>query len=94
VDPRGRPVLRWDEIGSIEPGKHADLVITDRDPLSCSLQDLAGTRVVTAMLGGRTVHGVDPIESSLAPLPPASGNRDDQPPGTTAHEGKNHDADR
>jgi predicted amidohydrolase YtcJ len=55
-------VLRWDEIGSIEPGKHADLVIVDRDPLTCPLQDLAGTRIVTTMLGGRTVHGVDPTE--------------------------------
>ena len=58
-------VLRWDEIGSIEPGRHADLVIVDRDPLTCPLQDLEGTQIVTTMIGGRTVHGADPIELSL-----------------------------
>ncbi len=53
-------VLAWDTIGSLEPGKHADLVITDHDPLACPLEDLAGTRVITTMLGGRIVHGADP----------------------------------
>lgn len=53
-------VLRWRGIGSLEPGHHADLVIVDRDPLRCPVDELAGTRVITTMLGGRTVAGTDP----------------------------------
>ena len=53
-------VLDWDGIGTLEPGQHADLVITDRDPLTCPLEELTGTQVTTTMLGGRTVHGTDP----------------------------------
>lgn len=52
-------VLRWEGIGSLEPGNHADLVVVDRDPLSCPIQDLPGTVVITTMLGGRRVAGQD-----------------------------------
>jgi predicted amidohydrolase YtcJ len=55
-------VLRWDDIGSLRPGHHADLVILDRDPLTCPLDDLPDARVITTMLGGQTVAG-DPMES-------------------------------
>jgi hypothetical protein len=47
----GRP-----EIGSLAPGNHADLVIVDRDPVTCPVKDLCGTRVLRKLLGGRTVH--------------------------------------
>ena len=60
-------VLRWDGIGSLEPGTHADLVIVDRDPLACPYEDLAGTRVISTMLGGRMVYGAHPIDQSLVP---------------------------
>jgi predicted amidohydrolase YtcJ len=50
-------VLRWDGIGSLEPGNHADLVIADRDPLTCPISDLPGTQVVTTFLGGQVVAG-------------------------------------
>jgi predicted amidohydrolase YtcJ len=52
-------VLRWDGIGSLEPGHHADLVIADRDPLTCPIGDLPGTQVVTTLLGGQVVAGKD-----------------------------------
>jgi len=52
-------VLRWDGIGSLEPGHHADLVIVDRDPLTCAIDDLPGTQVVTTLLGGQAVAGKD-----------------------------------
>jgi predicted amidohydrolase YtcJ len=52
-------VLRWDGIGSLEPGRHADLVVVDRDPLRCAVEDLPGTRVIATLLGGRTVAGAD-----------------------------------
>lgn len=44
------------EVGSIERGKLADLVVVDRDPLTCPLDDLADTRVLRTYLGGRLVH--------------------------------------
>ncbi|WP_158072056.1 amidohydrolase [Streptomyces sp. CB01580] len=49
-------VLGWPEIGSLAPGNHADLVIVDRDPVTCPVEDLRGTRVLRTLLGGRTVH--------------------------------------
>ena len=52
-------VLCWEGIGSLEPGSHADLVIVDRDPLTCPIGDLPGAQVVTALLGGRVVAGKD-----------------------------------
>jgi hypothetical protein len=50
-------VLGWDGIGMLAPGNHADLVVVDRDPLTCPLDDLAGTHVLTTVLGGEVVSG-------------------------------------
>jgi predicted amidohydrolase YtcJ len=44
------------EKGSIEPGKLADLVLVDRDPLTCPEDDLRSTRVLWTMVGGRVVY--------------------------------------
>jgi predicted amidohydrolase YtcJ len=41
--------------GSIEKGKLADLILTDRDPISCALDDLPGTSVLKTWLGGKVV---------------------------------------
>lgn len=49
-------VLRWGGIGTLAPGNHADVIILDRDPLTCDASDLAATRVLRTLLGGRTVH--------------------------------------
>ena len=43
------------ERGTIEPGKLADLVVVDRDPLSVSNVELRDTRVLRTMLGGTWV---------------------------------------
>ena len=43
--------------GTIEPGKLADLILVDRDPLTCPEDDLRTTRVLWTMVGGRIVHG-------------------------------------
>jgi predicted amidohydrolase YtcJ len=50
-------VLAWDGIGTIEPGHHADLVVVDRDPLTCPLDELPDTVVHATLLGGEAVHG-------------------------------------
>lgn len=54
----GARVLMWDdEIGSIEAGKFADLVVLDTDILTCPLDDIRYTEVLTTLVGGRVVHG-------------------------------------
>ena len=45
------------EKGSIEPGKLADLILVDRDPLTCPEDDLRRMQVLWTMVGGRIVHG-------------------------------------
>jgi predicted amidohydrolase YtcJ len=42
--------------GTIEPGKLADLILVDRDPLTCTEQDLRSTRVLWTMVGGKLVY--------------------------------------
>jgi predicted amidohydrolase YtcJ len=42
--------------GSIEPGKLADLVVLDRDILTCPEDDIRYIRPVNTMVGGRFVH--------------------------------------
>ncbi len=49
-------VLQWKGIGTLAPGDHADLVVVDRDPLTCPLDDLPATRVMRTVLGGTTVY--------------------------------------
>ncbi len=50
-------MLRWEGIGSLQPGNHADLCVVDRNPLECRLEDLPGTEVRATLLGGTLVHG-------------------------------------
>jgi predicted amidohydrolase YtcJ len=48
---------RWEGLGSLAPGNHADLRVVDRNPLECPVEDLPGTEVRATMLGGELVHG-------------------------------------
>jgi len=53
----GARVLFWeDRLGSIEPGKLADLVVLDNDILTCPLDAIKDTRVLMTMVGGKTVY--------------------------------------
>jgi predicted amidohydrolase YtcJ len=51
-------VLEWEGIGTLAPGSHADLIVVDRDPLACDVDELPATRVLRTVLGGETVHDV------------------------------------
>ena len=46
-----------DRLGSLTPGKLADLVVLDRDIFACDPMAIAETRVVATMIGGRFVYG-------------------------------------
>jgi predicted amidohydrolase YtcJ len=63
------------EKGSIEPGKLADLILVDRDPLTCPEDDLASTQVLWTMVGGRVVYrsGADRSDHQSANTTPAAG---------------------
>ena len=43
------------EKGSLEVGKLADLIVTDRDPLTCPADDLRDTKVLLTVVGGKIV---------------------------------------
>ena len=45
-----------DKLGSIEPGKLADLVILDRDPLTIPSEDLRNVKVLKTYVGGKEVY--------------------------------------
>lgn len=47
--------LGWAGVGTLAPGSHADLIVVDRDPLTCPAEDLPATRVLRTVLGGRVV---------------------------------------
>jgi predicted amidohydrolase YtcJ len=44
------------EKGSLEAGKLADLIVIDRDVLTCPVGDIAGTRVLYTIVGGQVVY--------------------------------------
>lgn len=47
------------EKGTLSPGKRADLVILDRDPLACPPEKLKDLRVVETIKDGKTVYKAD-----------------------------------
>ncbi len=51
-------VLREDQLGSIEPGKFADLVVLNRNPLDPALPDdrLSEVQVLFTLVGGEVVY--------------------------------------
>ena len=49
-------ILRWQGIGTLAPGDHADLIVVDRDPLTCPVEQIGGTRVDLTLLGGEPVY--------------------------------------
>jgi predicted amidohydrolase YtcJ len=49
-------VFRENDLGSIESGKLADLVVVDRDYLSIPADDIKNIKVLTTIVGGRVVY--------------------------------------
>jgi predicted amidohydrolase YtcJ len=49
--------------GTLEPGKFADMIALDRNPLTTDAQDLTGIVVERVFLGGKLVHLSEPARS-------------------------------
>jgi predicted amidohydrolase YtcJ len=50
-----------DSRGSIEPGKLADFIVVDRDPLSCPEEEIASIRVEQVFIGGELVYAAQEV---------------------------------
>jgi len=48
--------------GKLLPGYLADLVVLDRDPVTCPPEELPEVQVVATMVGGRWLHNPPPWE--------------------------------
>ena len=51
-------------LGSIEPGKFADLVVLSNDILTCPEDQIEHTTALLTMVGGRVVHESGPLSTS------------------------------
>jgi len=49
-------VLGWPGIGTLTPGNFADVIIVDRNPLTCDLDALPDTQVLRTFLSGAVVY--------------------------------------
>jgi predicted amidohydrolase YtcJ len=55
-----------EDLGSLKPGKWADLTICDRDILKVPAEEILRTRVLLTIVGGRVVHDARPKEGAGA----------------------------
>jgi len=55
-----------DEVGSIEPGKVADLVVVSHDLLSVAPEEITAAEVELTLFGGRPVHAAGPFDGMAA----------------------------
>lgn len=46
-----------DQVGSLEAGKLADLIVVDRDLLTCPVDDIRDAKVLQTYVAGKKVHG-------------------------------------
>ncbi|WP_028219712.1 amidohydrolase [Paraburkholderia oxyphila] len=57
--------------GRIEAGQFADLIVPDRDYMTCPEGDIVDTTSLLTIVGGKIVYGAGPFAPHDAPVPPA-----------------------
>src|SRR5205807_165997 len=57
-------VFQEDNLGALQPGKFADLVVLDRDYLTIPANQIKDIRPVLTMVGGRIVYDVSAVNST------------------------------
>jgi len=68
-------LFRETEVGSLVPGKYADLIVVSQNPLTAPVENLKSLRVLLTMVGGRVVFcetgqaALCPTYTSYTPLP-------------------------
>ena len=58
-----RALNMLDKIGTIKPGKQADLVLVDRDVMTVPVEELKETKVLWTMFGGKIVYRAEKASS-------------------------------
>jgi predicted amidohydrolase YtcJ len=58
----GGVTMQWKGIGHLGKDAYADMVIVDRDPLTCSNSDLKKTKVAMTLVGGKPVYSDGTVE--------------------------------
>ncbi len=56
-------IKREDKLGSLEPGKWADLAVLDKDYLTIPVEEIKDLRVFMTMVGGKVIHLVPSLAS-------------------------------
>jgi len=59
-------LFKENDLGSIEPGKFADLVVLSDDPLTCPEDHIKDIQVHATFLGGEIVHETEPLAVGAA----------------------------
>ncbi len=69
-------VLRENVLGSIEPGKWADLMVLDRDYMTIPENEISKTQVLLTMVGGRIAYEMPAIRGVAKNAVPAKAARE------------------
>jgi predicted amidohydrolase YtcJ len=59
-------LFRETEVGSLEPGMYADLIVLSADPLSVESEAIPSIQVQLTMVGGRVEHCAE-IQTAICP---------------------------
>ena len=65
-------VLRKDKLGSLEPGKWADLAVLDKDYLTIPVDDIPKLQVLMTLVGGKVAHLVPSLAREIGMEPTGS----------------------